>query len=218
MGRYKRHCKKHNTATITAPPPIPQKYKKYPKPKEKPKLEKHPIPMGLVGDILLAVKKKNKYPNLLCDYRLSESLLLTPDALANETAIRNRVRRTLSFDKMYYRGAMPYYHYPSDLYDSLIGRLFMMNRLLLWNDEPNYNLKLPLWELNEYYAQHYLEKKGIKPLYPNEMAFVFNFASTAFIIALVVMAICIYYFLGSIICVIFLGLMCTMSVSMVENV
>lgn len=192
MGRYKRHNK---TKTFARNNPMSPKVSHYGlKKKEKSKfVNKSPMAKKLVGDLLLSLKKRNKFANLYSSYKP-----LTTNDIYNPYLPRERyINFFIGNNLRFMGGGYGYGHYESKDYSSLFGRVCILNELLTYNEykHPLFSCGiLPKEKILEYYVKDIIEKEGIK-VYPNQEAmgalFGTIFASIAYIISIIFLSIVI---------------------------
>ena len=158
----------------------------------------------LVGDMVLSLKKRGKYVNLLNSYGIDKVVFLNDYVLPSRTYNLHYGLGIKLFigNKLTYYGKVPTYFEVNDLYNTLLGRLCMIDTLLV---QPKYR-RFPRVGKNvilEYYAKDEIEKMNIKPL-PNELVFACLFGTVFALCGLIIIASVLLKVFGIVLCIIFL--------------
>lgn len=185
MGRYKRHSKTI-TKVVTPKRDIIQN-KDIPKKDNSKPLERNPLTQELIRGFLVSVKKSNNYNSLYCYYKPFTEVLNKCHYFLESKCNTKRTALQIG-NKIAMHGRPRHLWYDKTLYNSLFGKLCLLNELLEYRGR----LDVPFLrhcelrsDLLENYAKYEIEKSGMK-VYPNNIVFAMMFGTIFAIIGFLI--------------------------------
>lgn len=160
----------------------------------------------LISDLLLSVKKRGKYADLLKAFGIDKQVFLDDSILPNRLCNLHNSRygiRTIIVKNLLYYGRVPTHFESNELYNTLLGRLLLLEEVLLFRTHKGIFTNINKEEILEYYARDEISKMNIKPL-PNELVFACLFGTVFSLFGLVVILLSLLSAFGIIVCIIFL--------------